>query len=645
MKKNTVSAFLLLAMGLAAGYNASAQVTPEQKAKILSHYNLEEGNKLAKALKKEASENYEKALQMAEQNGWPLKLKSEEGVSYLTGVTETGFPVYKGNYNNDGPKSSAATAMVTHLWPGGDLGVDLDGEGMIIGMWELSGCLNTHQDLIGRVESMDGVGFTAGDSDSFGNSAHATHVAGTLIGSGDGDIAARGMAYNAELKAYNIVQDAGEALDASMDYGLLISNHSYGVYYENASDLMKGGYTNDAKTWDDVHYFSAYYQAVMAAGNDGSQGNSFLLTADKNAKNPIIVASITGAKDDMLERAASDFSLSSFSSKGPTDDLRIKPDIAMKGSDVYSTWPVLQGGNYVGDYKYENGTSMASPGVAGTLALLQQYYYSVNDEFMRAATLKALMINSADEAGSAPGPDFRFGWGVINAKTAVDVIDGVGVSSIIEENVLGQGETYTKQVTVTGAETLKVTVVWTDPAGPVQTSTQDDTHRLVNDIDVRVTEPGNIFPYFPWRMSESVTVGVSQGDNDRDNVEFVEVEPQSAGVYTITVTHKPNTQLSGGEQAYSLIVRGITNALNVNDNEFNKVTIYPNPATDVINIDMGSLGQPAKGSVVMYDLQGRIVRQFDSVVNTVNVSSLNAGMYILNINYDGYTEVKKVIVK
>lgn len=644
MKKNTVSAFLLLAMGLAAGYNASAQVTPEQKAKILSHYNLEEGNKLVEVLKKEAAENYKKALQMAEQNGWPLKVKSERGVSYLTGVTEIGYPVYKGNYNNQGPKSSAATAMVTHLWPGGDLGLNLDGQDMIIGMWELSGCLDTHQDLTGRVESMDGVTFTAGDTDSFDSSAHATHVAGTLIGSGDGDISARGMAYNAELKGYNIIQDAAEALDAAQDYGLLISNHSYGIYYENASEVMKGGYTGDARLWDNVHYQVPYYQAVMAAGNDGSFGSSFLLTADKNAKNPIIVASITGAKDDMLERAASDFTLSGFSSKGPTDDYRIKPDIAMKGSSVYSTWPLAQNGTYVSGYMIENGTSMASPGVAGTLTLLQQYYYSVNENYMRAATLKALMINSADEAGSAPGPDYRFGWGIINAKKAVDVIDGNGVSSIIEENVLTQGSTYTKQVTVSGTETLKVTVVWTDPAGPAQTNADDETHRLVNDIDVRVTEPGGIFPYYPWKMSDNILVGVTQGDNDRDNVEFVQVDPQSSGVYTITVSHK-GTTLSGGSQAYSLIVSGVTDELNVNDNEFNKVAIYPNPATDVINIDMGSLGQPTKGSVVMYDLQGRIVRQFDSVVSAVNVSSLNAGMYILNINYDGYTEVKKVIVK
>src|SRR5690606_39168163 len=123
-------------------------------------------------------------------------------------------------------------------------------------------------------------------------------------------------------------------------------------------EVMKGGYTGDARLWDNVHYQVPYYQAVMAAGNDGSFGSSFLLTADKNAKNPIIVASITGAKDDMLERAASDFTLSSFSSKGPTDDYRIKPDIAMKGSSVYSTWPLAQNGTYVSGYMIENGTSM-----------------------------------------------------------------------------------------------------------------------------------------------------------------------------------------------------------------------------------------------------------------------------------------------
>ncbi|RYJ42129.1 S8 family serine peptidase [Flavobacterium beibuense] len=646
MKKNTVSAFLLLSLGL-AGLTANAQTTPEAKAKITSRYDQAEISRVRAELKEYNEKNHKRTLELAEANGWPLVLEYKKGqYSYLSGVTDLDEPIYKATDNNFGPSSSAITARVNHLRAGGSLGLDLQGQDMVVGMWEISGALTTHEQLVGRITSGDGVTFNGSTTDALSSSGHATHVAGTLIGSGNGDITAMGMAPQATMLAFNSSQDNIEALDAATTEGLLVSNHSYGVPLANAASWMPGAYSTESRQWDQVMYSAPYYQAVISAGNDrnGSNTND-LLIGNKVSKNAIVVAAVEGVAN---YTTPGDVDMSNFSSWGPTDDGRVKPDISMKGVSVHSSYPGGAAGstNFTSSYGQLDGTSMASPGVAGTLILWQQHYNEINGEFMRAATLKALMINSADETGSFPGPDQKFGWGLINSKRAIETINGNGETSIVEELILNPGQTYTRDIIVQGDQDLRVTVVWTDPAGSATTTANDQTPKLVNDIDVRVKAEGDIFPSFPWGFGDFLSLGAVKGDNAKDNVEDVLISQDeiTPGVYTITVTHKGTLQ---GNQAqhFSLVVNAVTDELNVRDSKYDNVSVYPNPATDVINIQLGSGVQGTEGSVVMYDLQGRIVRQFNSLVDKVDVSSLNSGMYILNIEYDGYIESKKVMVK
>ena len=94
---------------------------------------------------------------------------------------------------------------------------------------------------------------------------------------------------------------------------------------------------------------------------------------------------------------------------GPTDDGRIKPDISAKGGKhVFLYWSIKRFSSYARNF---SGTSMSAPNVSGSLLLLQQHYNDLNGEYMLASTLRALALHTADEAGFAPGPDYRFGLG------------------------------------------------------------------------------------------------------------------------------------------------------------------------------------------------------------------------------------------
>ena len=170
---------------------------------------------------------------------------------------------------------------------------------------------------------------------------------------------------------------------------------------------------------------------------------------------------------------------------------------------------------------------MASPNVAGSLLLLQQHYNNLNGSFMRAATLKGVALHTADDAGSN-GPDAVYGWGLMNAKRAAEVISANGGASNVDEIVLNSGQSYTLQVQSDGVNDLLASISWTDVAGSVNNGTNSGTAALVNDLDLRVTKGGS--SYSPWRLTGVTTNG--KGDNSKDNYERVDVA-NASGTYTL----------------------------------------------------------------------------------------------------------------
>ena len=119
------------------------------------------------------------------------------------------------------------------------------------------------------------------------------------------------------------------------------------------------------------------------------------------------------------------------------------------------------------DYDTLSGTSMAAPNVTGSLALLQQHNFDIHGQYLKAATLKGLVINTADRPTNLP--TYQYGWGLLNTKKAAQVISASETDNIkINELILTDGGLYNSPLLHNnGVEPIKLTIVWNDPEGTV----------------------------------------------------------------------------------------------------------------------------------------------------------------------------------
>ena len=539
-----------------------------------------------------------------------------------------------------------------YLQPNGDLGLNLEGDQMKIAYWEVGGKpLDTHQEF--QSNNTNRIIYSDKSTDT---TLHATHVAGTLIASGV-RTDAKGMAPKAELKAFNQSDDLIEAEKQAVENGLLISNHSYGIPASNAlnNPWIMGAYSTEAKRWDEIANNAPYYLAVFSAGNSGltdyeesiKKGYD-KLTSAANAKNNLVVANVSGIDIDQngdVKFASEEINESS--SQGPSDDGRIKPDIAGMGTQILSSSIVTNS-----TYAKLTGTSMSAPNVAGSLLLLQELYNKEYGNYMKASTLKALALNTASRANFiGDQPDAIFGWGLLDARKAARTVLNKNLSkAIIKEDVLNEQELKTFQITASGNEDIKIMISWNDPAGaPLEDDLNNPTPALVNDLDLRVDD-GTSDPPLPWKLDlNDVSLPAKQGDNTVDNVEQILIEsPASGSVYDINISHKSN--LVNQKQNYSLVVTGITStSLSNIDFSPKDITIWPNPVKNNLNISSSEINFSKDLQASIYDMTGHKVMDlsnFNSTSNfSINVSSLSVGVYILSLEDNGKSIQKKIIKK
>jgi hypothetical protein len=551
----------------------------------------------------------------------------------LQGIGADGRPLFYITNNYD----AADTVSTDELWPGGSTGLNLTGIGLTIGEWDAGAVEVLHPDLYLRATQID---------DPNEISGHSTHVAGTLIGSGTSlYLQARGMAYEADLVAYDWNLDAQEMVAAALN-NMLVSNHSYGIAAgwiavggappdnwwwiggPGDEDPNFGYYDYQAQTWDQVAYDAPHYLIVKAAGNDRwdigpnpdeeysivDQDGVLLGTSSMNpppadcaqtgydclptasvAKNILTIGAVDDVPGGYLPLAGpSGVQMTGFSSFGPADDGRIKPDLVANGWLLFSTYP------WEPYFASAIGTSMAAPNVSGSLLLLQQHYEILHgaDNFMRAATLKALAIHTADETGSAQGPDYEYGWGLLNAKQAAKVIseDGNGTHQIIED-ALNDGATDSSAIidVTEDGQRVTVTLVWNDPPGtPVPPALDPANLMLVNDLDLRVL--GNGDTHLPWVLSPAAPgAPASRGDNFRDNVEQVEFTA-SVGSYSVQISHEGNLATP---QDYALIISiappAPTSTGLALDEDFSLGVLPPGWSTDTTSLVNWTIRLPQPG--------------------------------------------------
>ena len=540
--KNSTLLFGLAA--LLSVTNALSQTLAERQV-ITANYDQQALTLLEAELRKDFETNQRIAFEMAAQKGWETHMTLPNGGNaLLVGVFDDGTPKYYTTDNREG----AITTRTDRVHTDGVAGLDLNGENMIGGVWDGGRVRDTHNLLEDRTTQIDNPG-------SISN--HSTHVSGTMVGSGSQvNGQAKGMAPMAELLTYDFGADEPEMTNAAAN-GLLISNHSYGIASSNVPLWYIGYYDSNARDIDRIVYNAPYYLPICSAGNDRQSGENpadggyDYLTDKSVAKNNIVVA----ATFEVLEyEDASDVFMSSFSSWGPTDDGRIKPDISAKGVNMYSST-----GASNGSYANFSGTSMSAPNVSGSLLLLQQHYNDLNGEYMLASTLRALALHTADEAGFAPGPDYRFGWGLLNTQHAAQVISQDGTESMIITETLDANDVYTYTFKADGTQDISATIAWTDPAAnPLPGGNEDvATPSLVNDLDLRISQDGGV-TFLPWVLDVATpTAGATNGDNVVDNVEKIEINTPEAGDYIVRVSHKGQL-LVNDSQVFSLVIEGIS---------------------------------------------------------------------------------------
>lgn len=543
-----------------------------------------------------------------------------------------GTPIYYTTENDE----SIVTIRANSLQPSGDLGLNLTGAGLLAGVWDGGKVRETHQELSGTNKIEFGDGAT-----SF--SAHSTHVTGTICAKGFVP-RARGFAYQAKAKTYFWDNDLSEMTSFGFD-GYLVSNHSYGYGINASFPVARFGYYDQTSAdFDNISAVLPYYQIVVAAGNSRNnsipqvfaKGGFDMLTGSTVAKNTLVVAAVNTVSS---YTGPSSVTMSSFSNYGPTDDGRIKPDIAAKGVNVYSC-------NFLTDATYEtlSGTSMAAPAITGLIVLLQQHYNNLNSVFMKAATVRGLLCYTADEAGSSNGPDYEYGWGLANGKEAAKLISTAGKTSLLLETTLIDKVVYTKQVSIATARSLGISIAWTDPAAVVTALVEDNrTSNLVNNLDLKIIdEAGTI--YYPWKLDPTSlnNPATQNSDNNVDNIEKVFIENAPAGKYTIQVTNKGSLQ--AGSQDFTLIANGLDDmSLSTLDfDESDVVKLYPNPAKDYISYNL-PLNFNLK-QVTIYDTLGKVIKQLDNpTTSEINISELERGVYFIDFKGVKNSVTKKFV--
>jgi subtilisin family serine protease len=489
---------------------------------------------------------------------------------------------------------NAVTAQVSHVTEVQAAPYGLTGNGVAVSLFELAEAQASHVEFGGRLHlAPTTIGGTLGDRH------HATHVAGT-IGAAGVRAGAKGMAPAATIHQFCVRDVPANACEGNWltlkderlaPLGVVADNNSWGWILGWQDGAQPVWHAGDA-------YWGAYdllYSApldrisndrgvlfVHSAGNDGSlpgslrldpwamhlhvdeddnavEGQRYCISRNKSgtdcpvfcnagcepaahhAQTPFDTIGATASAKNVLSVGAVDanLNLASFSSRGPAKDGRVKPELVARGVGLLSSVPT-------NDYGTASGTSMSAPAVTGIAALLvEQWRRSYPGTSPTPAHLKALLIAGADDVGN-PGPDYSFGFGLVNAKRSVDLI----LNDRVRTLTVGQGQTRMVEVVVDSTQDLRIVLNWSDPAIPYLGGDDVAAKSLINDLDLKVLDQWG-HAIFPWTLNkDDVGANAVRGVNAVDPTEMLEIPNAPPGVYRVIVT---GTSVMEGPQTAVLV--------------------------------------------------------------------------------------------